>query len=339
MNLVVFKFNNLGDNVVFVPAIQALRQRCPGLRITLLTTPNEAGLYGGKWAPDEVLVSGKLEFEKAYRRPWALVRWLLAVRRRHAGLCMVPFDQGNTAHLLARLSGAETRVGASMAFARIPGSLTEIVALPECARPAMWNWNMARAVARSLGDATGWPEEPPPPDLRHLLAPQPRPRGARKRVVVHAGAGGPLNQWQAGNFAAVAESLSREFEVVWIAHGKNSGTAPAGVTHAPVNSVAELADWISASDLFLGNNSGPMHLANALGCPGVVVTGPSARGWDPFWHRERWSVLRHPNLSCSPCERLQEKLAGCANLAAPMACMTHWTPERVAQECRLRLAG
>jgi ADP-heptose:LPS heptosyltransferase len=132
----------------------------------------------------------------------------------------------------------------------------------------------------------------------------------------------------------VAGSLSRDFEVVWISHGDTTGPAPAGTVPTPVGSIGELARWLAGADLFLGNNSGPMHLANALGCPGVAVTGPSAMGWNPYWHRGRWSVLRHPDLYCAPCEKLERELAGCANTESPMACLRYWTPGKVEAACR-----
>ena len=113
--------------------------------------------------------------------------------------------------------------------------------------------------------------------------------------------------------------------------------APSGTIDAPVASLREFSEWVASANLFVGNNSGPMHLANALGCPGVVVTGPSARGWDPFWNREQWTVLRHPHLDCAPCDRLNQELKGCVNFASPMACLNYWTEEMVEAACRARL--
>jgi hypothetical protein len=81
-----------------------------------------------------------------------------------------------------------------------------------------------------------------------------------------------------------------------------------------------------------------MHLANALGLCGVVVTGSTARGWDPYWFRERWTVLRHPSLPCQPCERPNKVTSICANLAAPFACLRHWSAESVEAACRETLA-
>jgi len=337
VRVVILKFNHLGDNVVFVPVVQALCQRFPGWEITLLTTPNEAELYGGPLGPQEIMTCPRDAFNTSYRRPWELARWIWSVRRRRPDACLVSFDQGSAAHAVAGLSGAGTRIGGRLSPRRVAGSLTEEVPAPLDSCPATWNWSMARALARSQGGDDGWPETAPPPDLRHLVPPGARPKGGRRRVVVHAGASRYLNQWPLADFASVARALSGDFEVVWITHGGPAGPAPEGTLPAPVGSLGEFAGWLAGADLFLGNNSGPMHVANALGCPGVAVTGPSATGWDPYWHRESWSVLRHPSLYCAPCERLEKELAGCANTGSPMACLRYWTPEKVEAACRDRL--
>lgn len=337
MNIAVFKFNHLGDNVVFVSALQALRRRCPEWKITLLTTPREAELYKGPFGPQEVLVYTKRGFDRSYRRPWVLAWWMWTVRRRRPDACLVSFDQGSVAHALARLSGARVRIGGKLTPPRVAHALTEEIPMPEDQRPVTWNWRMTRALARSFGRDEGWPSEAPPPDLRHLLPNGARTAGSRRRILVHPGASRYLNQWPLEHFAAVARALSKEFEVVWITHEGTTGSAPPGVVDAPVTTLRDFAEWAASADLFLGNNSGPMHLANALGCPGVAVTGPSAPGWDPFWHRERWTNLRHPFLSCAPCEVLNKELDRCANAADPMACLKYWTTERVEAACRSRL--
>jgi ADP-heptose:LPS heptosyltransferase len=182
-----------------------------------------------------------------------------------------------------------------------------------------------------------WPDDPPAPDFAHLLSQSVKTGSGRKRVVVHAGANKIFKQWPRDRFESVAVALSRDFEVVWIDHGSTTGPAPKGTIPALVSTLGELATRLAGANLFLGNNSGPMHMANALGCPGVVVTGPSAFGWDPYWHPERWTVLRHPNLYCAPCEKANKDLGICTNTASPMACMDYWTDERVEAVCRLQL--
>jgi ADP-heptose:LPS heptosyltransferase len=337
VRIVIFKLNHLGDNVVFVPVVQGFRRSWPDLKITLLTTPNEAELYGGPLGPQEVLACPRQAFNKSYRRPWELAWWMWRIRRRRPDACLISFDQGIAARIVAKFSGARVRIGGNLDPVRVASSLTEEVSLPEDGRPVTWNWRIARAIARSFGREEGWPADPPPPDLSHLLAGNARTPGGRKRVVVHSGASRPITQWPAESFASVAASLSRDFDVVWISHGGTTGPAPEGTTPAAVTSLGEFSGWLRSADLFLGNNSGPMHLANALGCPGVAVTGPTALGWDPYWHRELWTVLRHPDLYCAPCEKPNKVLAGCVNFESPMACLKYWTGEKVEAACRARL--
>jgi ADP-heptose:LPS heptosyltransferase len=337
VRIVIFKFNHLGDNVVFVPAVQALRRLRPEWHITLLTTPNEAALYQGRWAPQEILVCPKREFDKSYRKPWVLARWILRVRHRRPDACLISFDQGTAAHLVAKLSGARVRIGGNLEHIRVKGSLTEEVPIPPDQRPITWHWRMAAALARALGAPEAWPEAVPPPDLSHLQGGR-IPATGRPRVVVHAGSSRPLNQWSQAKFATVARALADECDLTWIEHGTSTGPAPEGTTPVRVTSLPEFIRAIDGADLFLGNNSGPMHLANVLGVPGVAVAGPSAIGWDPYWHRERWRSLRHPSLYCAPCERPSNMLLGCANRESPMACLAYWTPAMVEAACRELLA-
>jgi ADP-heptose:LPS heptosyltransferase len=339
LRIIVFKFATaLGDNVVFLPVIQALRRLNPDWQLTLLVDPSEAELYGGPFAPQELLVDHKERFATAHRRPWELLSWAKKIRRRSPQACILPFDQGNVAHLVALFSGAKVRAG-SVDHVRFPGSLTHLVPMPTDACAATWNWAAATAVVGALSSEAKWPTTPPVPDLSHLLPAghsKVRANGGRKKVVVHPGASG-LNCWPADKFAAVAAALSAEFDVTWIRHGNGTVPAPPQSTVAEVGSLTEFAGLLVGADLFLGNNSGPMHFANALGCPGVAVTGPTAFGWNPYWHRERWTVLRHPNLYCAPCEVLNQKVEACANLENPMACLKYWTPDMVAEACRSRL--
>lgn len=339
MRVLILKLNHLGDNVVFVPVVQALRRLCPDWHLTVLTTPNEAALYGGPLGAQEVWTSAKRAFDKSHRRPWRLLRWLAKARLARPDACLVSFDQGSAAHLVARASGARFRVGGNLDFIRVRHSLTREIPIPADGRPVSWNWAMARGLAAAFGRDTNWPTTPPPPDLGFLVPDRPPPRGGSRRVVVHAGAGKSLNQWPRQHFAAVAAGLAADHEVLWIEHGESTGSAPAGAAPVRPASLGDLAGALAGADLFLGNNSGPMHLANALGVCGVAVTGPTAAGWDPYWHPTRWTVLRHPSLACAPCEKPHRELEGCVNLESPMACLSYWTPARVEAACRERLGA
>ncbi len=338
MNLLIFKFVNLGDNVVFLPVVQTLRARFPNWRITLLTTPQEAGLYASVLTPREIITCPQLRFNSSWKRPWEFATWWARVRLKHPNACLISFDQGNAAHLLARHSGANVRVGARIAHVRINSSLTHDVRMPADGRVASWHWEMARVLVQSMGHED-WPASPPPPDLSGLVIPFPRTRA--RRIVIHAGSNQAFTRWPLERFAEVATRLASTHEVVWVNRPETSTVPlPAAVHRSTPKSLQELTSLLASADLFLGNNSGPMHLANALGVRGVVVSGPTAHGWDPFWYRERWTVLRNSSLFCVPCEwtRQFRLIRDCALTTAPLACLHHWTPDIVEAACRTRLA-
>jgi ADP-heptose:LPS heptosyltransferase len=228
------------------------------------------------------------------------------------------------------------RVGGNLEHIRVRESLTHEVPMPADDSLATWNWEMGRVLVTALGEGPSWPSAMPPPDLSHLATLAPR-RNERPVVIVHSGSSKPLNRWPEQNFAAVAADLARDCEVIWVSRPEVRTTAPAGTRTVAPTSLAEFATVLAGADLFVGNNSGPMHLANALGLAGVVVAGPSAFGWNPYWHRERWRVLRAAGLACAPCERPNKETLACANVEAPMACFAAWTPTRVAAECRAQL--
>lgn len=340
MNIVIFKFNHLGDNLVFLPVVQTLRTIRPLWKITLLTTPNEAELYAVALPSKNILTAGKLQFDKCWRRPWELLAWWLRIRTRRPDACLISFDQANMAHLLARHSGARVRVGANLQHIRVNGSLTHETPQPSKQKPADWNWAMGRDLLVALDGpeaARDWPATPPPPDLSHLI--DHTARSTPHRIVIHAGSSRPMTRWAPEHFAAVAARLARTHEVVWIDRPETATIPldPAIQREAP-HSLRDLVTLLADATLFICNNSGPMHLANALGTPGVVITGLTALGWDPYWHRERWTVLRPANLACAPCELPNKVVLTCAHHEAPMACLRQWTPDTVETACRDRLA-
>lgn len=338
VNLLILKVNHLGDNVVFVAVVQALRSRFPAARIRLVCTPAEAVLYHGVLPPHEIHAwAERLDFNHAWRRqPWRIPGWLLRLAAFKADACLVSYDQGNFAHLIARWLGGRIRVGANLHYVRIRDSITHEVPPPDDWNVVRWNWAMGRELARALDPAVPWPDTAPPPDLSHLREAPPALAGGP--VVIHAGSKMAMRQWPRERFRELAGRLVRDHPVIWVDRPDTQITdLPPGVrTTSPAN-LRELAQLVAGARLYVGNNSGPMHLASAFGTPGVIISGPTGFGWDPAWYRERWTVLRHPNLACLPCESPATGVDRCANIAQPLACLHHWSVDQVERACRDRL--
>jgi hypothetical protein len=159
----------------------------------------------------------------------------------------------------------------------------------------------AHEYARAVGWAAAWD------DLvaaAALGAPATRGASGTRLLVVHRGAGAPAKRWQESGFARLAAWWHASGgEVVEILGPAEHGLEPlAGVRVLREQPLAAVAEALRAADAYVGNDSGPSHLAGALGTPGVVLFGPTdpAR-WRPLSPRLR--VLR-----AAPASRLADGL-------------------------------
>lgn len=127
-------------------------------------------------------------------------------------------------------------------------------------------------------------------------------------VLVHVGASAPSRRWPAQRFGAVADALALEHKATIIFTGSTNEnvlieTARTAIQSASLSlagqlSLGELAALIARADLVISNNSGPAHLAAALGTPVVdlyALTNPQHTPW-----RVPARVLNH-DVPCRNC--------------------------------------
>lgn len=132
---------------------------------------------------------------------------------------------------------------------------------------------------------------------------------AEPRVVVHPGAGCDAKRWPPERFAEVIARLTERTGAACIVlSGPGEESLRERVCAATPDALASegqsirgMMAMMAASDLFIGNTSGPLHIAAALGMATVSVAGPtSPLRFAPRGPSDR--VVRHP-VPCSPCER------------------------------------
>jgi ADP-heptose:LPS heptosyltransferase len=132
----------------------------------------------------------------------------------------------------------------------------------------------------------------------------------RPLIGIHAGARPPARRWPPARFAAVADNLARRHDAhIILIGGPGEEETVAAVAErmsaralnlAGRTSLGGLAALLARLSLFIGNDSGPAHLAEAAGAPTVRLFGPAdVDRWAPR-DRTRHVVVRHP-VACSPC--------------------------------------
>ncbi len=330
----IFKVNKLGDNIVFLPVAQRLAAEGIFDEVTIWNTSLAIPLYQPLAPRVRLEIISREDFYPAWKNPLALSRLTLRARSAHPQFALVAEDMGNTAYFLALASGARARIGARLPYIKIPWAINREVSLEPDAPAAEKAWQLGAALAAEAGGSP-WPERPPAPDLAHLCA----ARTESYDVLIHAGASLEYKRWFMPRYLELAARLSRDLRVGWIAA---SDVPELAAPPAEIVRPADLAALISAlasCRLFIGNNSGPMNIASALGTPSLIFVGPSARSWDPYWRPERSRVLRHEQLPCIACDPPGLPLREvCTNAAHPMACMDRWSVDEVESEARAWLA-
>ena len=167
---------------------------------------------------------------------------------------------------------------------------------------------------------------------------------ARPLVGVHPAAGSMMRQWPRGHFAALIDLIVAAFDVdVALIGAAGEAEVADGVIDAVVakdrvwslvglTDLADLPVLMTTMRLFVGNNSGPQHLAAALGVPTISVQSGvvSAREWGPVGPV---AVALQRDMSCAPC--YLEKVSQCPR---GLACLTGLRPGDVFALCEKMLA-
>jgi ADP-heptose:LPS heptosyltransferase len=136
------------------------------------------------------------------------------------------------------------------------------------------------------------------------------PRADRPWIALHPGARPPSRRWPAQYFASIADTFARRFNAQVMLTGSPDekeivqSMAEQMMTR-PINLVGKtslggLAALISELDLFVSNDTGPAHIANAVDTPSITIFGPADyRRWAPL-DQMHHPIVQHP-VECSPC--------------------------------------
>jgi heptosyltransferase I len=291
MKILFVKLGSIGDVVHTLPALAAVRRALPRARVSWVVERGAAEILR-----DNPLLESLIEVDTKALRRWPMSgETLSATRRQLRRLRASPFDlaidfQGLLkSALVAKLSGAPRRVGFARAHLREPASrllLTEAVRVP--ARMNVVEKNLA-LVAGALGvgvpASAGEYEFPVAVSRAHEREAEEVVRGVGERfAILNPGAGFPTKLWDAARFGALADALSFNFglrSVVTYGPGERElagrvlSSSRGGASLAASPSLKGLYALARRASLFVGNDSGPMHLAVAAGAPVVGLFGPT----------------------------------------------------------------
>ena len=306
--VLVIRRRYLGDIVLLGSVLRNLRLHWPKAQLTVLTEPAYTAVLALN--PD---VTTALAF------PRTTPAWpaFLAALRRAGFTHVLDFDNTEKTALLTRFTGALLRVcfDRELIKYRYPRLYTHSAKVTNAFYDTHHITDTYLELLRPLGVPVATREVrlvPLAADLAAiapLLGPRPQTRDPRpRRILLHPGSRSTFRLWPAERFAAVADRLQDELgaQVFLVAGPAEQALVQEIRRHAKTHLVAldraltvgQFAALLSQFDVFLCHDSGPMHVAAAVGTPVVALfSSQNATIWSPLG--ERHTVLQPP-LPC-PC--------------------------------------
>jgi heptosyltransferase-2 len=342
MKILVRATNWVGDAVMSIPALRAIRGRWPTAEIAILARPWVADLYGGQGYADRILVYDNKREHKGF---WGRERLARALREENFDVAVL-FQNAFDAAWIAWRARIPERIG----YARDGRSwlLTRAIRPPATGeKPDHEVYDYLELLRRA-----GWLERLPQVDeISIAIAEADRKKalerlsaaGVREkaiRIAFASGAAyGSAKCWEPERYAALADRLIAEFDADVILFGapQESGMAARVIgamrgrlcNLVGATKIGDLPALLSTCRLFIGNDSGAMHVAGAAGVPVIGIFGPT----DPEGTRPitpQFTLIREP-VECSPCF-----LRKCP---IDHRCMTRISVDRVFQAAQLLLAA
>ena len=258
--ILIIRLDRLGDFIMTLPVIENLRFYYPGAKISVLVRPYLADLTRLVRSIDDVIVYDNFfSAARKLREEWFSI-----------AIDMI-YDYTLKPALLAFISGAPVRVGFDIG---LRGFLFSNVVKPVKEPRPMKDINLD--IVKMLGIPV------------KVTVPRIVLEDAQKKetttVVIHPGGYYPSQRWPAERFSDVAGKIVRAYNLkLLIAGGPDDralvedivGRLPGDKAETIFTGLKEFSSILAQSSLLICNNSGPLHLAAALGIPTLSIMGPT----------------------------------------------------------------
>ena len=333
----------VGDVVFTTPAVHALRRHFPDARIDYLVEPAAAAIVRHSPDIDTVIEVARPRGLARLSCDIALARRL---RRERYDLAL-DFHGGPRSAWLVRASGATTRIGYGIPGRRFAYT-TRVPWHPSLVPPrhsVLNQWDLLTPLGLAAPTPAGDPVRMAAGDDARRQADR-RLAGAgvaadAPLVVIHVSASNPFRRWPRDSFARVAADLALAdprrrimitagpseadaADAIAADAARAAGAAAAAIVRCGEPPLDELQVIMSRAALFIGGDSGPLHIAATTGVPVVALFGPTLPARSMPWRdpAARAEALEPGPLECRPCHQRT-----CA--PGDFRCLTVTTPDQV----------
>lgn len=309
-NILIVRLDRIGDVVLSTPVFKAVRDAYPESHIAVMVRPYSREIVEGNPYINEVIVYDKKGPENSFA---GNIKFIMGLRKKKFDAAIILHPTART-HLIAFLAGIPERIGYDKKMGFL---LTRRI-------PHTKQFGLRHEIDYTLGllRYIGIKPERHPLYMPVRKESEERIKDLFSRagisdedtvVAINPSASCPSKRWSAERFAKLSDVLADRYNAKIIILSDRSdkvfGDRTASFMAKPSlnlsgrTTVGELAGVLKRSKLFISNDSGPVHIACALGVPVVAIFGRSDRGLSP----QRWGpsgekdIVIHKNVGCEVC--------------------------------------
>lgn len=304
-NILVVQTAFLGDVVLTIPLINTLKRLCPDKKITVLTTPVGNEILKYQQAVDSVIVYDK----KGTDRGWThFLKMIDTVRCMFFDWAIVPHRSLRSA-LLVHAAGIPHRWGFDTSAGR--WLFTQTIAYPQHKHEVERNLAFLKPFTDVYDTQIVFPfhRAIDTPIHQHLQS----IAGENGTVIgVHPGSVWATKRWPIEKYAVLIQQLAAQGNVVLVFGDTHDHAINKYLNeHVKQNehiinligktTIQQLIAYLRYLSVYITNDSGPMHIAAALGIPVVAIFGPTTQslGFAPY--SDRAIVVEKNTIPCRPC--------------------------------------
>ncbi len=304
--ILLIRTDRIGDVVLTTPIIKILRDHFPKSHLAFLTRPQTREIVDGNPYLDEIII---YDPQKAHRGILKTLLFSKALQKKKFDVAIF-FNTKNRVDWIGLLSKIAMRIG----YRRKHGGLLTHTLADKKGEgeksEAFYNEDLLSFlnVPKIHSTELYFPENLEAKTKINIFLKKNKIEAPY--VVINVSTSSPSKQWPLRNFSALCQLLYKKLNLHIILIGKNIDCKKVMesvffplVSVAETFSLSELAALLKNALLHISNDTGPMHIASAVGTPVISIFGRSRPGLSP----KRWAPLKGENfilqkkINCSPC--------------------------------------
>lgn len=332
--ILVSRADRIGDVVLSTPVFRAIKERYPESYLAVLVLKEtEAVVRGNPWL-DEVIVYDKKGNEKSW---WRTIKFGLALRKKQFDVA-IHLHSTNRVHLLTWLARIPIRIGYQRKNHCLLTHAIEERKWQGRKHEAEYNFDLLHLIQVPQPDELKLYFPLHLSDRDELTKQMPKDFGWSHYVVFHPSASCVSKKWFPDRLARVADQLAQDYGVSPVIVGEGAGVGDASQMQKLMQSKSlnlsgkltlGMLGWLlKGARLLISNDSGPVHMACAVGTPVISIFGRNQPGLSAI----RWRPL-------SPRSSFLQKDVGCVECLAhhcqiDFKCLRELRAEEVIEEAR-----